>query len=145
MKPYQHILAAVDLSADATAVVERAVALARAFGATLSLVHVIEPLNYAYGGDLPVDFSAIQEEIRKQAEHKLAALAQKAGVPADRCFLPTGRPATEIHDLCAEHRIDAVVIGSHGRQGLALLLGSTANALLHGTRTDVLAVRIGAH
>ncbi len=41
-----------------------------------------------------------------------------------------------------EHGADLIVVGSHGRHGLALLLGSTANAVLHGAPCDVLAVRI---
>ncbi|HEY9036387.1 MAG TPA: universal stress protein [Pseudomonadales bacterium] len=143
MSIYRHILVAVDLSNDAEKVVEKAKALAHAFGSTLSLVHVIEPLSYAYGGDLPVDFSGIQEEILKQAKQKLATLAARANVPDDRCHLPTGKPSHEIQTLCESLKADVVVIGSHGRHGLALLLGSTANALLHGTKTDVLAVRVG--
>jgi len=143
MSTYQHILVAVDLSTDADKVLAKAKALAHAFGSTLSIVHVIEPLSYAYGGDLPVDLSGIQEEILKQARQKVAALAAKANVPDDRCHLPTGKPALEIQQLCEKLKVDAVVIGSHGRHGLALLLGSTANALLHGTKTDVLAVRVG--
>ena len=38
---------------------------------------------------------------------------------------------------------DVIVVGSHGRHGLALLLGSTANGVLHGATCDVLAVRVG--
>ena len=38
--------------------------------------------------------------------------------------------------------LKGLVVGSHGRHGLALLLGSTANAVLHGAPCDVLAVRI---
>jgi universal stress protein A len=37
-----------------------------------------------------------------------------------------------------------IVIGTHGQKGLQLLLGSTANAVLHGAGCDVLSVRIGA-
>ena len=142
MSAYQHILVAVDLSNDAEKVVTKAKAMAHAFGSTLSLVHVIEPLSYAYGGDLPVDFSSIQEEILKQAKQKLASLAAAANIPDDRCHMPTGKAAQEIQQLCEKLKADVVVIGSHGRHGLALLLGSTANALLHGTKTDVLAVRV---
>ena len=39
---------------------------------------------------------------------------------------------------------DLIVVGSHGRHGLALLLGSTANGVLHGATCDVLAVRVGS-
>ncbi|HHQ41669.1 MAG TPA: universal stress protein, partial [Chromatiales bacterium] len=38
---------------------------------------------------------------------------------------------------------DLIVLGSHGRRGLTRLLGSTADAVLHSARCDVLAVRIG--
>ena len=40
---------------------------------------------------------------------------------------------------------DLIIVGSHGRHGLALLLGSTANGVLHGATCDVLAVRVGDH
>ena len=144
MSTYQNILVAVDLSNDAEKVVAKATAMAHAFGSTLSLVHVIEPLSYAYGGDLPVDFSSIQEEILKQAQHKMASLATRANIPDDRCHLPTGKAAHEIQQLCEQIKADVVVIGSHGRHGLQLLLGSTANGVLHLAKCDVLAVRVGS-
>ncbi len=37
---------------------------------------------------------------------------------------------------------DLIIIGTHGQHGIALLLGSTANAVLHGVSCDVLAVRV---
>ncbi|PIE36321.1 MAG: universal stress protein UspA, partial [Gammaproteobacteria bacterium] len=55
-----------------------------------------------------------------------------------------GRPETEIHALADTIDADLVVMGCHGRFGLALLLGSTANGVLHGTKCDVLAVRVGS-
>ncbi|MFW5825636.1 MAG: universal stress protein, partial [Marinobacter sp.] len=47
-----------------------------------------------------------------------------------------------IHQLSEDKDVDLVVVGSHGRKGFQLLLGSTANGVLHGARCDVLAVRI---
>jgi len=41
-----------------------------------------------------------------------------------------------------KHNTDLVIVGSHGRHGVRLLLGSTANAVLHGAECDVLAVRV---
>jgi len=55
----------------------------------------------------------------------------------------SSRPETEIHTLANEIGADLIVVGSHGRHGLALLLGSTANGVLHGAPCDVLAVRVG--
>jgi universal stress protein A len=53
-----------------------------------------------------------------------------------------GRPETEIHHVAEEIGADLVVVGSHGRHGLSLLMGSTANGVLHGAKCDVLAVRV---
>jgi universal stress protein A len=56
--------------------------------------------------------------------------------------LTYGQPRQEIHGLAKEQHCDLIVVGSHGRHGLALLLGSTANDILHGASCDVLAVRL---
>lgn len=144
MSRYNTILLAVDLSEEANTVADKARAIAEGNRATLHIVHVIEPLSFAYGGDIPMDFSGIQDEIQKQAETQLAQFSERLGIaPANR-HLVLGRPENEIHALAAELPADLVVVGSHGRSGLALLLGSTANGVLHGAGCDVLAVRVGA-
>jgi len=48
----------------------------------------------------------------------------------------------EIIKIAEENNVDLIIVGSHGRHGLALLLGSTANGVLHHAKCDVLAVRI---
>ena len=60
--------------------------------------------------------------------------------PAPRRF---GRPESELQRAAEAKGADVIVVGSHGRHGLALLLGSTANGVLHGATCDVLAVRVG--
>lgn len=141
---YKHVLLATDLSPDTGLVVERARALADA-GAALTVVHVIEPLALAYGAEMPVDLGALQEEITRQANDKLRELAQQLGIPADNCLLVTGTIEKEILRIARERGVDLLVIGSHSRRGLAALLGSTANAVLHHAGCDVLAVRIAGH
>jgi universal stress protein A len=47
------------------------------------------------------------------------------------------------HDLAKAINADLIVAGTHGKQGLDLLEGSTANALLHGAPCDSLSVRVG--
>lgn len=144
MNGYKHILAGIDLSSEATLVIERAAHLAKQYGATVSVVHVIEPLSYAYGGDLPLDFSGIQEEIQRQAQSRMEAVGQQFSIAASQRHIVTGRPEREIHRLAQQLNADLVVVGTHGRHGLALLLGSTANGVLHGTPCDVLAVKVTA-
>ncbi len=143
MPNYQRILVAVDLTEEATPVLERAAGMARHHQAELHLIHVVEPLSLAYGGDIPMDFSGIQEQLQEQAEQQIENVGNLYNIAKERRHLLIGRPETQIHELCEQYNIDLVIVGSHGRKGLALLLGSTANAILHGANCDVLAVRVG--
>ena len=143
MGEYKHILIGVDLTVESRDVSRRACALKAAFNAKLSCVHVIEPLSLAYGGDIPMDLSTIQEQIQDTAKNHLAEFASSLGIEDEDRHLIFGRPETEIHTLAKEIDADLIVVGSHGRHGLALLLGSTATGVLHGATCDVLAVRVG--
>ena len=145
MGMYKRILLAVDLTEESKPVADRAIALATFFEAELHVIHVIEPLSLAYGGDIPMDLSSVQDQIHEQARSHLAEFCANVNVPEERQYLIFGRPEAEIHRISDAADIDVVVVGSHGRHGLALLLGSTANGVLNGASCDVLAVRIGKH
>ena len=145
MSEYTRILVAIDLSEDSTKVAERAKAIAGNNGAELHLIHVIEPLSFAYGGDIPMDFSGIQDEIHQQATQQLQRFAEANGIDETHQHIVLGRPEVEIHATAEDLGADLIVVGSHGRYGLALLMGSTANGVLHGASCDVLAVRVGKH
>jgi universal stress protein A len=143
MSNYKKILVAVDLSEDSNQIAQRAQAIASSAGAELHLIHVIEPLSFAYGGDIPMDFSGIQDEIYQQASQQLQRFAESNNIDAQHRHIVLGRSEVEIHSKAEELDVDLIVVGSHGRHGLALLLGSTANGVLHGASCDVLAVRVG--
>lgn len=143
MPGYRRIMLAVDLTEESHSVAERAKELTRVFGAELHVVHVIEPLSLAYGGDIPMDLSTVQDQIHEQAKSHLTEFAATLGVPTERQHLIFGRPESEIQRTAQSVHADVIVVGSHGRHGLALLLGSTANGVLHGASCDVLAVRVG--
>ena len=143
MSNYSTLLMAVDLSEESSEVAAKASALAAAYSAKLHIIHVIEPLSFAYGGDIPMDFSGIQEEIHQQAKLQLATFGENCNVAAENQHIVLGRPEVEIHAMAEEIGADLIVVGSHGRYGLALLMGSTANGVLHGANCDVLAVRVG--
>ena len=140
--PYEHILVAVDLTEECDPVIKRAVAIA---GDTvkLSLVHIVEPMAMAFGGDVPMDLSQLQQQQFDQAKERLDRLIAKyPALKKDQSHLTYGQPRQEIHHLAKEQNCDLIVVGSHGRHGLALLLGSTANDVLHGAPCDVLAVKL---
>ena len=143
MSQYQNILVAIDLSEDSAQVAQRGLAIANNNSAQLHLIHVIEPLSFAYGGDIPMDFSGIQDEIQQQASQQMQRFAASNNIDEQHQHIVLGRPEVEIHSTAQELAIDLIVVGSHGRHGVALLMGSTANGVLHGASCDVLAVRVG--
>ena len=144
---YRKILLAVDFHEDCDTVVTSAQKLADLYGAELHAVHVAEPLGMAYAGEglgWSDQVMALEAAIRKENRSKMNELAGRLGLSEDHCHLMDGRPATKIHELCSDLDIDLIVIGTHGQHGIQLLLGSTANSVLHGTSCDVHAVRLAA-
>ncbi|KMQ74225.1 universal stress protein [Marinobacter subterrani] len=142
MPAYKKMLVAIDLTEEAPQVLDKAKAVSEAHGAELVLVHVVEPVGYAYGGDIPMDLTELQDQLDKAAHEQLGNYGDQYGVAKTNQVVTVGRPESEIHRLAKEHNADLVIVGSHGRKGFQLLLGSTANGVLHGTECDVLAVRI---
>lgn len=140
---YEHLLVAVDLTEECDPVIKRAKAIASASGAKVSLVHIVEPMAMAFGGDVPMDLSQLQQQQFDQAKERLERLKLKyTELEGANCHLTYGQPRQEIHHFAKEQQCDLIVVGSHGRHGLALLLGSTANDVLHGAPCDVLAVHL---
>jgi universal stress protein A len=142
MSTYKKMLVAIDLTEEAPQVLNKAKAMCDAQGAELLLVHVVEPVGYAYGGDIPMDLSELQDQLDKAAREQLGKYGDEYGIAAANQVVTVGRPESEIHRLAKEHNVDLVIVGSHGRKGFQLLLGSTTNGVLHGTECDVLAIRI---
>ena len=83
-------------------------------------------------------------EIKESIFPGLAEKAEAAGFSRENVHIRFGRAADVIVDLADEIEADVIVIGSHGRHGVKLLLGSTANAVLHQASCDVLAVRVSS-
>ena len=144
MSQYKRIIAAIDLSDESDAVLQRACEVAQQNSAELSLVHVVEIISYAYGGEMPVDIADIQTQVENHAERRIKEIADKLAYPIAQTLVATGNTGSEIHSVAQQLDADLIVIGSHGRHGISLLLGSTANGVLHGANCDILAVRLGA-
>jgi universal stress protein A len=142
MSTYQKMLVAIDLTEETPHVLDKAMDISKAHGAEVVLVHVVEPVGYAYGGDIPMDLTELQDQLDKAAREQLQSYGDKYGIKTDNQLVLVGRPESEIHRLSEELGADLIVVGSHGRKGFQLLLGSTANGVLHGAVCDVLAVRI---
>lgn len=143
MSSYKHILLAVDFSEHAKQVSDKAQQFAAQNHALLSLVHVVDnlPITDAAYGPIPFDTDMTQEWL-DASKKRLAQLGRELGVPENRQWLEMGSPKLEIVRVAEENAVDLIVVGSHGRHGLALLLGSTANGVLHHAQCDVVAVRL---
>lgn len=137
---YKKILFATDFDAVGLHAAKKARKLADENNADLHLVHVIEPIPaYAYPGF--AGFTEIELPIRERAEDELKKLGTQLKVNDAHLHLELGSTKHEVLRVAKELKADLIVAGSHGKHGLMLLLGSTANAILHGAECDVLIVR----
>lgn len=137
---YKKVLFATDFDAVGINAAHKAKKIADENKAELFLVHVVEPIPaYAYPGF--AGFAEVEVSIREQAEKELNTLAAQLGVNPAHRLIEFGSTKNEVLRVAREHDIDLIVTGSHGKHGLALLLGSTANAILHGAQCDMLVVR----
>jgi len=146
MAMYSKILVAVDFHTDNDAIIGKAQQLAKANGAELYAIHVNEPLAIAYGANglgWSDQIAVLEASIQKESRDRMAALGKQLDLDASHCLIREGKPSSEVHAAVGELGIDLVVMGTHGQAGLQLLLGSTANSVLHGAACDVLCVRVG--
>lgn len=148
MATYQRILVAVDLSSESALVVQKAQLIAGP-NAAIHVVYVQEPMDNVYVGIVPQSaaFSGLgdlEAQLGEELKEKLTVLGESFKLPPDHLHILHGSPAHEIHRFAKDNKCQLIVIGTHGQKGLQLLLGSTANSVLHGAGCDVLSVRIGA-
>lgn len=148
MANYQNILVAVDLSSESETVVRKAQFIAGS-NPDIHVVYVQEPMDNVYVGIVPQSaaFSGLgdlEAQLGEELKQKLEALGESFSISADHLHILHGSPAHEIHRFAKDNNIDLIVIGTHGQKGLQLLLGSTANSVLHGAACDVLSVRVGS-
>ncbi|HET7874223.1 MAG TPA: universal stress protein [Methylomirabilota bacterium] len=146
MSRIRRILHPSDFSPASSAAFSRAVELARANRAELLLVHVLAPVVPLAGDGYvsPKVYEEIEASARAEAQKRLGALvakAKKAGVRA-RALLLDGVAHDAIARAAKSRRADLVVIGTHGRTGLAkFFLGSVAGRVVSMASCPVLTVR----
>jgi nucleotide-binding universal stress UspA family protein len=148
MKAYRRILVAVDGSAASNKGLREALRLARAEGASVCLLHVVNefPAFAAMDGmaGAVVDLVPALREGGKRVLAKAKAVAAKAGVPAKTLLSERiGGPAADpIVREARKQRADLIVLGTHGRRGVRrLVLGSDAEQVVRTASVPVLLVR----
>ena len=143
MTMYKRILVPTDGSAGMTRVIDHAADLARAHGADLHFLYVVDTASFAH---LPMETSwgSVTSMLREEGEAALRDAADRA--VADDCVttITEGPPSREIVAYAREADCDLVVMGTHGRGGLdRLILGSVAERVVRTAEVPVLTVRVG--
>lgn len=142
MSIYNIILLAVDLHPnydDHT--VQKATEFAKACGATLHILHCVEPIH-AYGASQGYSLiMEVEKKVQDEAICLLSKLSTKYNIPADHQTVILGAARTAVISQAKKINADLIVVGEHSRHGLSLLLGSTADGIIHHSECDVLAIR----
>lgn len=144
MKCYKHILLAVDFSEGTDCLVKRASEMALLNDIKLSIVHILDSIpmpDISYGTVITLN-DETDNSLLEQEKAKLNEIGKTLNVPENQRWLIWGSPKEEICALAEQENVDLIIVGSHARHGLALLLGSTANDVLHYAPCDVLAIRL---
>lgn len=146
MKPIRNILVATDFSTASRPAFRRAVELASASSAALWIAHVAAPATpmSPEGYVLPRFYDDMNLAIRTDAQKRLRALlarARKAGVRA-RSIVLNGVAHEALNRAARRHRADLMVLGTHGRTGVAkFLVGSVASRVVATAPCPVLTIR----
>ena len=140
---YRHILIPTDGSEPAEHGVTQGLALAKSLRAKVSVIFVVEPLSEMRRGPPILEALAQYAELRNEQAtsvlDRAASAAKEAGVSCKTIQVENGQPHQAIIAAAEERGCDLIVMSSHGRSGLAMLLiGSVTNKVLTQAKTPVL-------
>jgi nucleotide-binding universal stress UspA family protein len=144
---YQRILVPVDGSETSKRGLEEAVKVSKALGGQLRLVHIVDDSALALNPETGIAAAPLVEDFAeggKEILENARTLAHAQGVEAEVVLHEnfTGRIADLIVDEARTWRADLIVMGTHARTGIKhAVMGSDAEAVLHGADVPVLLVR----
>lgn len=134
------ILVATDFSRQAEEALEWALRLRDAFGAKLVFLHVIDIFSLAEFGCRAVGGDPLLPVLRDEAKQNMQRWQSR--LPEAKVVIREGSPRPVIVDAAVELDCQMIVMGTHGRSGLAhLLLGSVAEYVVRHSKVPVLTVR----
>jgi len=142
---YKRILIATDGSDKSRKASEEGVELAKAIGASVIVINVVNEVVVASAvRQLGSDRKEVEEKLTvagKKAVDEIKKMAEAAGVKADT-ILRIGVPANTVIDVSGAEKADLIVMGSHGESGASkLLIGSVVQKVLYWATIPVLVVR----
>jgi universal stress protein A len=142
----KQILVATDFGEPADNAMTYGRHFARAFSATLHVVHVVNDLATAAPlSEVPMDLTKVQAQLTAEAQASLDALVtddDRRSLDVRPIILTSASPARAILDYAREVHADIIIVGTHGRGGLAeFFLGSVAQKIVRSAPCPVLTVR----
>jgi len=141
---FSRILVPIDFSEYTTEVLAYATDIAEKFSSTIHLMHVIPKMDYfgVYESFVASEnIAAVQESIESEVERDLAGVAGKiTGIPVVRA-VRRGVSFIEILEYVRTEDIDLVIMATHGRGGLNIIIGSAAEKVLRKSPCPVLTIR----
>lgn len=143
MAGFKNIVVATDFSPVSDKALVKAVELARQLDAALHLVHIVQihPVNMPESGNVKIDeLEAIEE---KSANDNLAKYVESYGGSIEMTtHVLHGAPAAQVNKMVEKLNADLIVMGTHGRTGLAhLIMGSVAESVLKKAAVPVMCVK----
>jgi nucleotide-binding universal stress UspA family protein len=139
----RRLLVPVDFTETSDRALDYAVELARKFDAAVTVLHAYQIPVYGFPDGAYITAAELASQISNAAQQRLDALidARKtAGVQMD-AILRDGVAWEEINDLAREIHADLIIIGTHGRRGLArALLGSVAENVIRTSTLPILVI-----
>jgi nucleotide-binding universal stress UspA family protein len=141
---YEHILVPVDGSPTGRIALEHAIALAKEQKAQLRLLYVVEQMPPWAAAEGQMDITDALTESGKAILAEALALARKEGIDSNGAIVDQSakRVARVIADEAEKWPADLIVMGTHGRRGIDLLiLGSVAEGVVRTAKAPVLLIR----
>lgn len=136
------VLIAIDLAESSEQVLRAGKGIADTYDAHCEVIHCMEPYSQHFGDLVMPQVMPDLLDIKNQLLPHLEQLASTHKIDKKHVNIEFGHAGEAIIDKATQEAFDLIVIGSHGKHGVQLLLGSTCNNVLHHARCDVLAVRI---
>ncbi len=154
-QPYQRIAVAVDFSPHSERAAQRAVLMSKYFDAKLTILHVANDIDQGYlfadtfdSEIVPAFYdpgliASLDQSLRELAQQRMQQLVNIMGDNNIETQILVGSPAETIISYVEAQKVNLLIMGTHGRRGIAKLLGSTAHSVQNKVRNDVLLVPLG--
>jgi universal stress protein A len=140
----KHVLVPIDFSENSKKALRYAIPLAEQFGASITLINIIEPTvfpsDFGFG---QMSFPDVEQELVKKAEDELREIGTSVTTKTKiRTVVKSGIPFVEVTNFASEENVDLIIVATHGRTGVEhILFGSTAEKIIRKAPCPALVVR----